>query len=126
MASDDIMKEGDNIVLDVNGEKLSFVKLAASGKVRVGKNSCSMKAFIGMPFGTAFFMQEDNVLRPTDEITTDGIETATNTERVCNRSDSAAHQVSIRKRRGPAIRVRMYQKLHLIIYCVFIRHPNVL
>ncbi|GLC34740.1 hypothetical protein PLESTB_001158300 [Pleodorina starrii] len=76
MAADGLICEGDHLVLDVNGEKLSFVqKLKASGKIRVGKFMVPAAPLIGTPYGALFEVTNDGkalqrvLLPPADEIT---------------------------------------------------------
>eukprot|EP00198_Chlamydomonas_reinhardtii_P004742 XP_001694078.1 predicted protein [Chlamydomonas reinhardtii] len=76
MAADGVICDGDHLVLDVNGEKLSFVqKLKANGTMRVGKYTVSTAPLIGAPFGALFEVTADGkslqrvLLPPADEIT---------------------------------------------------------
>ncbi|EFJ43222.1 hypothetical protein VOLCADRAFT_119181 [Volvox carteri f. nagariensis] len=76
MAADGLICEGDHLVLDVNGEKLSIVqKLKATGKIRVGKFLVPAAPLIGAPYGALFEVTNDGrslqrvLLPPADEIT---------------------------------------------------------
>lgn len=77
----DLIAEGDNIILEVNG-KLAFIRVKSGSKVRIGTEDCSASAFVGVPFGTAFLLDEDKQLAVTATNPLDEIETATGTERV--------------------------------------------
>ncbi|KAG2484255.1 hypothetical protein HYH03_016900 [Edaphochlamys debaryana] len=83
MAADGLIREGNHLVLDVNGEKLNFhQKLRASGTVRVGKYTVPAAPLVGAPFGSLFEVSSDGkslqrVLLPPD----DGITRITDTER---------------------------------------------
>ncbi|KXZ53340.1 hypothetical protein GPECTOR_7g1234 [Gonium pectorale] len=83
MAADGLMQEGDHLVLDVNGEKVSFVqKLKANGTIRVGKYNVPAAPLVGAPYGSLFEVTADGkslqrVLLPPD----DGITRITETER---------------------------------------------
>ncbi|GFR49609.1 hypothetical protein Agub_g11629, partial [Astrephomene gubernaculifera] len=76
MAADGLMCEGDHLVLDVNGEKLTFVqKLKANGTIRVGKYNVPAAPLVGAPYGALFEVSSDGrslqrvLLPPPDEIT---------------------------------------------------------
>lgn len=46
-ATRQLMQEGDNVVIDLNGEKFSFVKLRARGTVMVAGAACPMQVLPG-------------------------------------------------------------------------------
>ncbi|KAG1670749.1 hypothetical protein FOA52_013976 [Chlamydomonas sp. UWO 241] len=54
-----LMAEGENVVLDERGEKHSFIKVKASGKIKVGKLYLPMAPLVGAPYG-AMFMASAN------------------------------------------------------------------
>ncbi|KAK9841476.1 hypothetical protein WJX74_006546 [Apatococcus lobatus] len=45
------VREGDFVILDVNGEKLSFVQVTPKGKARIGKGFVPATALVGLPYG---------------------------------------------------------------------------
>ena len=78
-----VMQPGDNIVLDVNGQKLSLVRLRHEGSIKVGGQSCSMAPLIGAQFGAAFQLSQDGQLVPAACNPHDDIATAIDTDKVC-------------------------------------------
>ncbi|PNH11755.1 tRNA (adenine(58)-N(1))-methyltransferase non-catalytic subunit trm6 [Tetrabaena socialis] len=76
MAADGLVCENDPLVLDVNGEKLTFVqKFKGGGTIRVGKFTVSGAPLVGAPYGALFEVTADGrrlqrvLLPPADEIT---------------------------------------------------------
>ncbi|KAL0023716.1 hypothetical protein WJX79_006690 [Trebouxia sp. C0005] len=51
--------EGDTVIFDVNGEKQAFVTVKKTGKVKVGKQQCSLQPIIGQPYGSTYQVSAD-------------------------------------------------------------------
>ncbi|DBA99317.1 TPA: hypothetical protein ACH3X3_011924 [Trebouxia sp. C0006] len=51
--------EGDTVIFDVNGEKQAFVTVKKTGKVKVGKQQCSLQPIIGQPYGSIYQVSAD-------------------------------------------------------------------
>eukprot|EP00850_Spirogloea_muscicola_P016400 SM000132S26915 [mRNA] locus=s132:303816:308600:- [translate_table: standard] len=49
-----LITEGSTVLVDVNGERQSFVTVRRGGKLRVGKASCDLVELVGCPFGATF------------------------------------------------------------------------
>lgn len=62
----DFIKAGDNIILDINSSKFAFIKLRNDGTVKIAGHVCSSEPMLGARFGSAFLLDEDKCLSPTD------------------------------------------------------------
>eukprot|EP00892_Ulva_mutabilis_P010626 jgi/Ulvmu1/7936/UM004_0169.1 len=85
---DDFIKAGDNIVLDINSSKYAFIRLRDDGTVKIAGHTCSSEPLLGARFGSAFVLDEDKCLTPTDVDPHAVITTASTTER--NNADLVA------------------------------------
>lgn len=79
---DDFIKAGDNIVLDINSSKFAFIKLRDDGTVKISGHVCSSEPLLGARFGSAFVLDEDKCLSPTDVDPHAFISSTSTTERV--------------------------------------------
>ena len=77
-----MMQEGDNVVVDLNGEKQSFVRLREGGTVMVSGAKCSMDPLIGAPFGASFLVSRDSQLERVSSNPHDAFALATSTDKV--------------------------------------------
>lgn len=78
----DFIKAGDNIVLDINSSKFAFIKLRNDGTVKIAGHTCSSEPLLGARFGSAFLLDEDKCLSPTDVDPHAFISSTSTTERV--------------------------------------------
>ncbi|KAL3153820.1 hypothetical protein ABBQ32_013398 [Trebouxia sp. C0010 RCD-2024] len=53
------IREGDTVILDMNGEKQAFLTVRRAGKVKVGKQLCSLEPIIGQPYGSVYQVSAD-------------------------------------------------------------------
>ncbi|KAL3140277.1 hypothetical protein ABBQ38_004545 [Trebouxia sp. C0009 RCD-2024] len=53
------IREGDTVILDMNGEKQAFLTVRRAGKVKVGKQLCSLEPVIGQPYGSVYQVAAD-------------------------------------------------------------------
>ncbi|GBG87373.1 hypothetical protein CBR_g45432 [Chara braunii] len=60
-----LIREGQTVILDINGDKQSFAVAKASTKVRIGKTMCSLGPLVGAPFGSVFEIHSGPSGRPT-------------------------------------------------------------
>jgi hypothetical protein len=80
------IREGDDVIIDLNGEKFSFVKIKEGGTVMVAGAACSMAALLGAPFGSSFLVNRERQLERTNINPHDQLAVATTTEKVCSLS----------------------------------------
>ena len=78
----DFIKAGDNIVLDINSSKFAFIKLRNEGTVKISGHVCSSEPLVGARFGSAFVLDEDKCLSPTEVDPHAVISTSSTTDRV--------------------------------------------
>ncbi|GAX79292.1 hypothetical protein CEUSTIGMA_g6733.t1 [Chlamydomonas eustigma] len=86
-----MIREGDSIIFDERGEKMSFMKVKASGKVKVGKLTLSMQPFVGAPFGAMFEVSADGkefqrLKRPPGEEVTNVLDTERDNSNLLDRN----------------------------------------
>jgi hypothetical protein len=80
--ANDVMRLGCNVIVDVNGDKLSFIRLREDCNISVGGDKCSADPLVGAPYGAAFLLNHEGELERTEFNPHDQIEEATETEKV--------------------------------------------
>jgi hypothetical protein len=79
----DRMRAGDNVIVDLNSEKLTFLRLREHGNLVISGNSCSTEPFLGAPWGASFvFNSQTRSLDRASSNPHDKIESATETKKV--------------------------------------------
>ncbi|KAK9803881.1 hypothetical protein WJX72_001587 [[Myrmecia] bisecta] len=58
-SSANVVREGQTVVLEVNGEKQAFILVKRNGRMKVGKSYCSLDPIIGKPYGSLFTLVGD-------------------------------------------------------------------
>ena len=84
----DTMALGDNVIIDLNNEKLTFLKLRENGTVTVSGHSCSTQPLEGAPWGCAFLVNQQGQLERTSFNPHDKLQAATETDRVRHESNA--------------------------------------
>lgn len=76
------MQLGDNVIIDLNGDKQTFVKLRESGTVMVAGHSCPTQPLEGAPWGAAFLVNQAGELERASFNPHDKLQAATETDKV--------------------------------------------
>lgn len=77
------MRVGDNVIIDLNSEKLTFLKLREQGTFVISGHTCSPLPLVGAPWGASYVFNAQT--RSLDRVSSnphDKIEAATETLKV--------------------------------------------